>query len=137
MNLTVAAVIDSLNSANKDEGALISGEDIDILISLWSEYDPKATGWIPIECLVFLLYEMPEPLGLGKHIPISDQADINVTYRSYRQHNEIESKIHREDDPAKYPTLFGCDDILVVYDESKLAKIIFFRTQSKILLPSV
>lgn len=63
MNLTVAAVIDGLNSARKDEGALINMDDIDIMIRLWSEYDPKATGWIPIECFVFLLYELPEPLG--------------------------------------------------------------------------
>lgn len=119
MNLTVAAVIDSLNSANKDEGALISSEDIDVLIGLWSEYDPKATGWISIECLVFLLFEMPQPLGLGRHIPISDQSDINVTYRAHRQHNVIESRIYKEEDLTKYPKLFGCDDILVVYDEGK------------------
>ena len=57
MNLTVAAVIDGLNSAQKDEGALIGSDDIDTFIHLWSEYDPKATGWISLECLVFLIYE--------------------------------------------------------------------------------
>jgi len=69
MNLTVAAVIDGLSSARRDEGALISTEDIETFVDLWSHYDPKATGWISIDCYVFLIYELPQTIGLGKQIP--------------------------------------------------------------------
>ena len=77
LHLTVAAVIDGLSSARKDADALISKEDIDWLLSLWSEYDPNATGWITVESLVFLFYELPQPLGLGKEIPISQVSSNN------------------------------------------------------------
>jgi len=49
LNLTIASVNDGLASARKDEGALISIEDIDTFIALWSDFDPKATGWISID----------------------------------------------------------------------------------------
>jgi len=34
-----------------------------LLIDYWQEYDPDATGWITMQDLVFLLYELPQPLG--------------------------------------------------------------------------
>jgi Ca2+-binding EF-hand superfamily protein len=47
---------------------VVSGDELDQLISLWEEYDPNATGWISVENLVFLLYELPKPLGPGKEV---------------------------------------------------------------------
>lgn len=105
MNLTVAAVIDGLASARKDEGALISADDIDTYIHLWSDYDPKATGWIPIESYVFLLYELPKPIGLGKQLPTSQNMDIDSLYVSRRRHNAIESRIYLEENTQDYVTL--------------------------------
>lgn len=63
INLTVAAVIDGLSSARKDNTGIIKKDEITDLIDLWAEYDPKATGWIDVTNLVFLLFELPKPIG--------------------------------------------------------------------------
>ena len=65
INLSVAAVIDGLSMARKDNSAIIKKDEINELIILWSEYDPKATGWIEVTDLVFMLFELPKPLGYG------------------------------------------------------------------------
>ena len=63
MNLSVAAVIEGLDTARKENMGIVEGDEIEKLIDLWQEYDEKATGWISMENLVFLLYELPPPLG--------------------------------------------------------------------------
>ena len=49
MNLSVAAVIDGLNSARNDFFCCVKSDDISILLDLWKEYDPKGKGWISFE----------------------------------------------------------------------------------------
>lgn len=56
MNLSVAAVIEGLDTAKKENMGIVQGDDIEVLIDLWQEYDPMATGWITMTDLVFLLY---------------------------------------------------------------------------------
>jgi hypothetical protein len=34
-----------------------------LFIKLWADYDQKATGWIEVVDVVFLIYELPAPLG--------------------------------------------------------------------------
>ena len=63
MNLSVAAVIEGLDTAKRENMGLIRGENIELLIDLWMEYDHEATGWITMTDLVFLLYQLPPPLG--------------------------------------------------------------------------
>ena len=63
MNLSVAAVIEGLDTAKKENMGIVQGDEIEILIDLWQHYDPYASGWITMEDLVFLLYELPPPLG--------------------------------------------------------------------------
>lgn len=63
MNLSVAAVIEGLDTAKRENMGLIRGENIEMLIDLWMEYDHEATGWITMTDLVFLLYQLPPPLG--------------------------------------------------------------------------
>jgi hypothetical protein len=92
MKLTVAAVIDGLNSARKDEGALINSEDLDNFISLWSDYDPKATEWISFQCLVFLLYKLPRPTGVGKEDIIHTSQIDEVLFARFHM-NALESRI--------------------------------------------
>lgn len=116
MNLTVAAVIDGLASARKDEGALISQDDIDVFIHLWSDYDPKATGWVSVECYVFLLFELPKSIGLGKEIPVPKNLTIDQIYLRRRQQNEVEILMYKNKN-ADLKTLKDCEDILIVNDE--------------------
>ena len=63
MNLSVAAVIEGLDNAKKENMGIVQGDEIEILTELWQDYDPAATGWISMKDLVFLLYELPAPLG--------------------------------------------------------------------------
>lgn len=63
MNLSVAAVIEGLDTAKKENMGIVEGDEITLLTLLWSDYDPYATGWITMKDLIFLLYELPPPLG--------------------------------------------------------------------------
>lgn len=63
MNLSVAAVIEGLDTAKKENLGIVQGDEIELLIDYWQWYDPGATGWITMTDLVFLLYELPAPLG--------------------------------------------------------------------------
>jgi hypothetical protein len=66
MNLSVAAVIEGLDEARKENCGIVSGDQIDYLIEKWKDYDPNATGLISYQDFLFLLYEVPPPLGIGK-----------------------------------------------------------------------
>jgi len=46
MNLSVAAVIEGLDTAKKENMGRIKGDEIDEMIDLWQEYDTTASGWI-------------------------------------------------------------------------------------------
>lgn len=63
MNLSVAAVIEGLDTAKKENMGVVPGDEIERLIEYWQDYDNDATGWITLMDLVFLLYELPPPLG--------------------------------------------------------------------------
>jgi hypothetical protein len=63
MNLSVAAVIEGLDNAKKENMGIVKGDEIEDLINLWQDYDPTASGWISMNDLVFLLYELPSPMG--------------------------------------------------------------------------
>ena len=66
MNLTVAAVISGLDEANKENSGIVTGIDIEDFINRWKDYDPRATGYITVKDLIFLVNELPEPLGSKK-----------------------------------------------------------------------
>jgi hypothetical protein len=56
-------VIYGFISANRENHGIIKPEDIEFFIKLWADYDHKATGWIEVVDVVFLIYELPAPLG--------------------------------------------------------------------------
>ena len=59
MNLSVAAVIEGLETSKKENMGVVQGDQIEELIDYWEDYDLQATGWITAKDLVFLLYELP------------------------------------------------------------------------------
>ena len=61
MNLSVAAVIEGLETARKENSGTVQAEDIDKALNIWQDYDPKASGWITTDDLVFFLFELPKP----------------------------------------------------------------------------
>ncbi|CAI2378685.1 unnamed protein product [Moneuplotes crassus] len=133
MNLTVAAVIDGLASARKDEGALISSDNINTFIHLWSDYDPKATGWISIDAYIFLLFELPKPIGLGREVPLSYRKNYVTLYNSQMEQNSIEVRIEVGKDVRHEEYLQECKEILLIKDKER-NKRYFYHTEKKILL---
>jgi uncharacterized membrane protein len=96
MNLSVAAVIDGLRSARKDDCAIISVDCIERMIDIWSEYDPNATGWISVESLVFLIFESPKPLGLGSEMP-SDISISDMALENMKNLSILEARIYNNE----------------------------------------
>lgn len=46
MNLSVAAVIEGLNTAKNENMGVVQGDEIERLIELWCDYDNDASGYI-------------------------------------------------------------------------------------------
>ena len=63
MNLSVAAVIEGLDTAQKENMGIVDSDQIAQFVEMWRDYDGEASGWISIENLIFLLCELPPPLG--------------------------------------------------------------------------
>jgi hypothetical protein len=64
MNLSVAAVIEGLNSATSQNEGIITKDDSEVFLDLWMQYDQMAKGWISQSDLVFFLYELPSPFTI-------------------------------------------------------------------------
>jgi len=63
VNLFIAVVLEGFAQFSIQNNSIVSSQDYDALIELWSHYDPTATGWIKPKHLAFLIYELPAPLG--------------------------------------------------------------------------
>ena len=73
---------------------MVSSQDYEQLIELWSHYDPTATGWIKPKHLAFLMYELPAPLGKAdKYKEILKQTlDHNTMIKQYSDKKAINMK---------------------------------------------
>ena len=63
MNLSIAAVIEGLDTAKKENLGIVQTDEIEEFIDYWCDYDPYATGFISLKNFIFLLYELPPPMG--------------------------------------------------------------------------
>jgi hypothetical protein len=63
LNLSVAAVIEGLETAKQQNSGTIAGDNVSELLDAWQEYDPKATGWIDVLDFICLVIELPPPFG--------------------------------------------------------------------------
>ena len=80
----------------------MSTQDYDMLIELWSHYDPTATGWIKPKHLAFLMFELPAPLGKGEEYKeiLVKTLDHNNMIKQYSDKKAINMKtkfIYNED----------------------------------------
>jgi hypothetical protein len=66
INLFIAVVLEGYASISIQQIGIISQTHYQELIHLWMSYDTKATGWIQLKDLIFLIYELSEPLGRAK-----------------------------------------------------------------------
>jgi hypothetical protein len=65
LNLFIAVVLEGFSSTNKEHTGVVTSEHFQELLNKWEFYDPHATGFIEVENLIFLIYELPDPLGLN------------------------------------------------------------------------
>jgi len=114
MNLSVAAVIEGLAEASKENMGIVSGDQIDFLIEKWKDYDTRATGMISYQDLIFLLYEIPPPLGLGKF----------TTYFSDQNYEGDLGQQERDDeekkDDLKNINNLGLQDRYMIHEKKKI-----------------
>lgn len=63
----------------------VSSDDVNDFILLWKYYDPGAKGWIGAEALVYLLIELPSPLGRKKEeLPPNEEPEDISGYNADR-----------------------------------------------------
>lgn len=83
LNLLVAIILGEY-SDQEEQGHLyerVSPESIEAFQDCWSEFDPKATGFMPLTKLEKLIMRLPQPLGTrkeddeGKLKPVDDWSD--------------------------------------------------------------
>lgn len=77
LNLFIAVVLEGFSSTNKEHTGEVNSEDFAKLIELWSVFDKKATGWIGINDLCFLVFMLDEPLGHAKDYKIEIQSKLD------------------------------------------------------------
>lgn len=114
MNLSVAAVIEGLAEASKENMGIVSGDQIDFLIDRWKDYDTNASGLISYQDLLFLLYEVPPPLGIGKFT--NYYSDQNYEGEIGQQEKDDEE---RKDDLKNINNL-GLQDRYMIHKEKKI-----------------
>lgn len=64
LNLLLAVVIEGFRDAKKENDAVINPAEIDEFLEKWAQYDPKGTGLIRPEELLFILHDLHSPIGL-------------------------------------------------------------------------
>ena len=64
VNLIVAVILENFASLHNMDPELVATSDLEAFSEAWSEFDPDATNFIPLEHMPALLLRVPRPLGL-------------------------------------------------------------------------
>lgn len=91
LNLFIAVVLEGFSSTNKEHTGAVTSEHFNELQELWVNYDQMATGWIDVKDLIFLIYQLSEPLGRKTEYEqeIKDQFDMpEVSEECIIDHNK-------------------------------------------------
>jgi hypothetical protein len=116
MNLSVAAVIEGLAEASKENTGVVSGDQIDILVEKWRDYDVNATGLISYREFLFLLYEVPPPLGLGNFKKYYSEKEYGG---SIPQNNNLDDDDNKKEDLKNLNNL-GLQDRYIIHEKKKI-----------------
>ena len=63
LNLFIAVVLEGFSSTNKEHTGVVTSQHYNEFIEKWTFYDEEASGWIKLEDLIFLIYELQPPIG--------------------------------------------------------------------------
>ena len=95
LNLFVAVVIEGFSSTNKEHTGVVTSEHYNELITKWVDYDTAASGWIDVRNLIFLIYELNEPLGRNKEFESDIKDMIEDSEEIIEKQNKIVDKSQR------------------------------------------
>ena len=88
LDLSIGVFINALSEARKDNESVFSREKLEKFLKIWSDYDPDSTSWITPEQLLFVIFELPAPLGWSKITPrIKSEVDFENIYHKQVQEN--------------------------------------------------
>lgn len=87
LDLSIGVFISALEEAKKFQKVIFGKREVNKFVELWSDYDPNGTGWIHVNQLLFLIYEMPLPYGKGK---------IKPAYTHTSDHDRLRNKLMNE-----------------------------------------
>ena len=94
LNLFMAVVLEGYCSTNKEHTGAITQEILNLLVEHWVDYDPLATGWIDLKDVIFLIYEVNEPLGKSNLFETEIKEQTRLRLENYLEKNEqIKNKI--------------------------------------------
>jgi len=69
LDLSIGVFINALSDSRKMADSVFKKQEINNFLKIWGDYDPDSTGWINVDQLLFLMFELPIPFGQGKIAP--------------------------------------------------------------------
>jgi hypothetical protein len=93
LDLSIGVFITALSESRRMKNSYFNQERISEFLKLWSDYDPDSTGWIHVDQLLFLIFELPIPYGRGKCNPeYTNQYKFETIYKKRFKENYFQVK---------------------------------------------
>lgn len=64
LKMLIAVIFERYAAATRRDVQVLHAEHLELLLEVWSRFDPHATGRLPVSRLVELVHALPPPLGL-------------------------------------------------------------------------
>ena len=77
LNLFIAVVLEGFSSTNKEHTGVVTSEHFNELLDAWMFFDNSGDGWICVTDVVFLVYELNDPLGRNSEFESEIQEIVN------------------------------------------------------------
>lgn len=87
IKLFAVAALESFGEATHESFSIITSQQFEQFLEKWSDFDPQGTGWISIEELIYLMFELDPPLG------VYDQKLRNALWKSYFESSKGNSPV--------------------------------------------
>ena len=101
LDLSIGVFVGALSDLKKMQHSLFNQKQINNFLELWSDYDPDSTGWIHVDQLLFLIFELPIPFGAGKVTPDYHSAlDFDILYNNRIKENKFVLKAQQKVDKS-------------------------------------
>ena len=97
LDLSIGVFITALIEAKRLRNPIFNIDQLEKFLSIWADYDPDSTGWVHVDQLLFIMFELSSPYGLGKENPnIIDLYPFEFIYKKRIKDNEYLIKAELE-----------------------------------------